>query len=140
LMESVWNNSAPRLEYIRSALPPDERRTREAYRVSYAAFQHLFDGRMERLPDFLGEIKSRGDFGEAFGAFWNESEDAYYARFARHLEMKYKTGLMLFQPGPLFTVVSVLFVMVVLSTWMRNRRKLRKMEEAEERWQTRGDH
>lgn len=140
LMESVWNNSAPRLESIVASLPPDERRTREAYRVSYAAFQHLFDDRMNRLPEFLLAIGTRGDFREAFASYWHEGEDEFYARFDRHLELKYKTGLMLFQPGPLFTIISVLFVLVVVVTWMRNRRKMSGMAEAEERWQDRTGH
>jgi hypothetical protein len=134
LMESVWGNSAPRLEQLVSAFPMGEERAREAYRVAYTAFQHRFDKRMDRLPGFLDEVARRGDFSEAFGAWWGEEEGAYYARFAKHLESKYKTGLMLFQTGPLFTLLSVLFVLVVVGRWVRNRRKLRRMEADERGW------
>lgn len=134
LMESVWNNSAPRLGDMVYAVPSAERRAREAYRVAYAAFQHRFDKRMDRLSGFLDEVARRGDFGEAFEAWWGEEEAAYTARFAKHLESKYKSGLMLFQTGPLFTLLSVLFVLVVASKWLRTRSKLRRMGEAERGW------
>ncbi len=138
LMESVWTNDAPRLEQLVFALPANERRTREGYRVAYAAFEHRFGKRIDLLPEFLDQVARRGDFGEAFEAYWNEDEHAYYARFTEHLESKYKSGLMIFQTGPLFTLVSVLFILVVLRTWLRNRRKLKRMEKAEEEWPTTG--
>jgi hypothetical protein len=134
LMESVWGNRAPRLEQLVSSIPPGEDRAREAYRVAYAAFQHRFDKQMERLSGFLDEVARRGDFGEAFEAWWGEGEYEYSARFAKHLESKYKSGLMLFQTGPLFTLVSVLFVLVVVGRYVRNRRRLRRMDEAERGW------
>jgi hypothetical protein len=138
LMESVWTDDAPRLEQMISSLPADERRTREAYRVAYAAFQERFDGRMDLIPEFLDEVARRGDFGEAFKAYWNEDEYDYYVRFAVHLESQYKKGLMLFQTGPLFTLVSLLFILVILARWLKNRRKLKRMEEAEREWPTPG--
>jgi hypothetical protein len=140
LMESVWGNSAPRLETLVSAMPPGEGRLQEAYRVAYAAFQHRFDKRTDRLPGFLDEVGRRGGFAEAFEAWWGEDESTYYARFAKHLESKYKSGLMVFQTGPLFTLLSVLFVVVVVGRWVRNRRKLRRMDEAERGWPGEGGY
>lgn len=140
LMESVWGNRAPRLDEIVYAVPQGETRAREAYRVAYAAFQHRFDKRMDLLPGFLDEVARRGDFAGAFEAWWGEGEDAYYARFAKHLESKYRSGLMLFQTGPLFTLLSVLFVLVVVGRWIRNRRKLRRMESDERGWPGEGGY
>ena len=38
---------------------------------------------------------------------------------------------MLFQTGPLFTMMALLFLLVALRTWIRNRRKMREREDAE---------
>jgi len=131
LTEAVWGNRAPALGQVVSYMPADETRARDAYRVSYAAFQYRFDEHTERLGDFLDEVAARGDFGEAFAGFWNETEGQFQARFDEHLARKYSSPLMLFQTGPLFTLASVLFVIVVIRIWFRNRRKLRRMETAE---------
>jgi hypothetical protein len=131
LMEAVWGNRAPALGRVVSYMPADESLARDAYRVSYAAFQYRFDERTERLGDFLDEVAARGDFGEAFTGFWNETEGQFQARFDEYLARKYSSPLMLFQTGPLFTLASVLFVIVVIRIWIRNRRKLRRMEAAE---------
>jgi len=131
LMESVWSNQTITIDRIVSAMPADENRARDAYRVSYAAFQERFGKRMELLPGFLDEIVREGDFGKAFEAYWKESETQYYARFTEHLESKYGSTLMLFQTGPLFTLISVLFLLVILAKWLKSRRKLKRMEEGE---------
>jgi hypothetical protein len=131
LMEAVWGNRAPALGRVVSYMPADENLARDAYRVSYEAFQYRFDEHTERLGDFLEEVLERGDFSEAFAGFWNETEGQFYARFDEHLARKYSSPLMLFQTGPLFTLASVLFVIVVIRIWIRNRRKLRRMEAAE---------
>jgi hypothetical protein len=131
LMETVWGNRAPTLTQIAYALPREETRARDAYRVAYVAFQYRFDKRMENIPAFLDEVNDHGDFGEAFNAFWDETELEYSARFADHLSRKYGSGLMLFQTGPLFTLMAVLFLLVVLRTWIRNRRKLARLDDVE---------
>ncbi len=131
LMEAVWGRRAPHLAQISDRLPPDETRVREAYRVSYAAFQHRFDREMDLVPLFLGEVAALGDFDKAFEVFWEETQVDYYVRFSGHLVSKYRSGLMLFQTGPLFTLLALLFVFVIIRTWLRNRRKLREMEESE---------
>jgi hypothetical protein len=139
LMESVWSNQAPRIDRLVSRLPAEESRVRDAYRVSYAAFQERFDKHTELLPGFLDEVGRHGDFGKAFEAYWNESEMQFYARFDEHLQSKYGSALLLFQTGPLFTLVSVLFVLVIFTKWIRSRRKLRRMEESEREWPVGGD-
>lgn len=131
LMESVWSNQAIAIDRIVSAMPAEENRARDAYRVSYAAFQERFGKRMELLPGFLDEVVREGDFGKAFEGYWKESETQYYARFTEHLESKYGSRLMFFQTGPLFTFISVLFLLVILAKWLKSRRKLRRMEEGE---------
>ena len=131
LMEAVWGNRAPHLAQISNKLPSGEPRIREAYRVSYVAFQYRFDKEMELVPAFLNEIVAQNDFDKAFEIFWGETQFDFYARFSGHLVAKYRSGLMLFQTGPLFTLVSVLFVFVIFFTWLRNRRKLKRMEEQE---------
>jgi hypothetical protein len=127
LMEAVWGNRAPPLDQIAGAMPTDETSARDAYRVAYAGFQHRFDGHPERISDFLDEVVRRGDFAEAFRHYWRESEGDYAARFAEYLGSKYRTKLLLFQTGPLFTLASVLFIVVVFKTWVANRRRLKRM-------------
>lgn len=131
LMEAVWGNRTPMLTQITYALPREEARARDAYRVAYVAFQYRFDKRMEIIPAFLDEVNERGDFGDAFNAFWDETELEYSMRFADHLSRKYGSGLMLFQTGPLFTLIALLFLLVVIRTWIRNRRKLARLDDVE---------
>ena len=131
LMEAVWGNRAPALGQVVSYMPSEENRARDAYRVSYEAFQYRFGERTERLGDFLDEVVRQGDFAGAFATFWNESEGEFCARFDEHLARKYSSRLMFFQTGPLFTLASVLFVIVFIRIWIRNRRKLRHMEAVE---------
>lgn len=139
LMETVWGNRAPDLSQIHASLPYDEGLARDAYRVAYAGFTDRFDDSTERLPAFLDEI-ARSDFASAFEAFWAESESDYYVRFGHALEHRYKSSLLLFQSEPLFTLAAVLFVLVVIRTYVRNRRKLKKLDDldpgmASDEWQ-----
>jgi hypothetical protein len=131
LMEAVWGRRAPGLVQISYALPPDQSRAQDAYRVAYTAFQYRFEKKMEDIPAFLDEVVRHGDFGEAFAVYFDETELEYSWRFARHLNSRYKSGLMLFQTGPLFTLMALLFLLVVLRTWIRNRRKMRELEDVE---------
>ncbi|MEJ2720712.1 MAG: hypothetical protein P8181_06170, partial [bacterium] len=131
LMEAVWGNRAPTLAQISSALPADETGARTAYRIAYTGFVERFAGRTEALPAFLDEVVQRGDFGDAFTAFWGESEYEFAARFAEDLDHKYRSRLLIFQTGPLFTVLAFFFLFVMLRIWFRNHRKLQEMEQRE---------
>ena len=131
LMEAVWGKRAPWLGQISNVLPSEEAKARDAYRVSYAGFTHLFGENLELLPGFLGEVSKTGDFSEAFSGYWGESEHQYYERFGEHLYRKYTTRLMIFQPGPLFSIMAVLFLLVFVRIKLRNRQKLKRMEEIE---------
>ena len=132
LMEAVWGRRAPTLWQIRAGLPREEALVRDAYRVAYIGFTERFQDRMERLPEFLSQIVGAGDFTAAFEAFWGETELAYSERVGRDLHARYHTGLLLFQTGPLFTIVAILFVFVVLRIYIRNRLKLRRMEDGDQ--------
>jgi hypothetical protein len=129
LMEAVWGNRAPGLGHITHTMPPYESGARDAYRVAYRGFTARFDDGMDALPAFLEEIARADDFSLAFSNFWTESEYDYYGRFNKSLYRRYKSRLLLFQAGPLFSVVAVLFLFVVLRIRIRNRKKLRKMED-----------
>ena len=129
LMESVWAKRAPGLGQITQYLPREESRVRDAYRVAYLGFTARFDGHMDQLPEFLDEVVATGDFATAFESFWNESEYVYYARFDHALYRKYQTRLLLFQTGPLFSILAVLFLFVVIRIKLRNRNKLKRLED-----------
>jgi hypothetical protein len=131
LMESVWGNHAPRLGQVTYVLPDDETRARHAYRVAYSGFTYRFDDDFRQLPGFLDEVVSAGSFSEAFARYWNEDEITFYARFDNALHKKYRSRLLVFQTGPLFTLLAVLFVFVYLRIKWRNRSKLRRMEMRE---------
>ena len=134
LMEAVWGNRAPALGQVVSYMPAEESRARDAYRISYAAFQYRFEERTDRLGDFLDEVVRRGDFDQAFAAFWNETEGQFGARFDEYIARKYSSRLMLFQTGPLFTFASVLFVFVFVRIWIRNRKRLKRMDAVDRGW------
>lgn len=134
LMEAVWSNHAPGLAQIYVSIPRDETNARNAYRVAYAGFTNRFDDQMERVPLFVDEIVRSGDFGAAFEVFWGETEQEYYARFSRLLNDKYRSRLLIFQTGPLFTMMAFLFLFVILRIYIRNRQKLRRMEDLDGDW------
>lgn len=131
LMESVWTNRAPSLAQLQSGLPREEGRARDAYRVSYIGFTERFEDQPELLPGFLVDVKKSGSFGAAFQDYFGEGEGDYYARMHDSLHRRYKTRLLLFQVGPLFSVISILFLFVLLRVRLRNRAKLREMEARE---------
>ena len=132
LMESVWAKRAPHLGYLVDRLPAEESGARDAYRVAYTAFTNRFDKKTEMLPGFLDELVREGDFGRAFAGFWGESETHFYSRFSDDLYRKYRSWLLLFQTGPLFTIIAVLFLFVFLRIQMRNRSKLKRMEQIDQ--------
>jgi hypothetical protein len=131
LMEAVWTKKAPSLWQITERLPADEPLVRDAYRVAYMGFVTLFDEEMQRLPFVLDEIAAQGAFATAFELFWGEREVDYYVRFATALEQRYRSRLLIFQAGPLFSIVAVLFLFVYLRIKVRNRRKLKRMEQSD---------
>ncbi|MFQ5510973.1 MAG: hypothetical protein ACE5EO_03905 [Candidatus Krumholzibacteriia bacterium] len=131
LMESVWANRAPGLGQIVSSLPEAEGRARDAYRVAYTGFTERFGKEVDTLPLFLGEVIREGDFSAAFERFWSENEHLFYARFDRSLQRRYQSWLLLFQTGPLFSIVAVLFLFVFLRVKLRERRKLKRLERME---------
>ncbi len=132
LMESVWTGSAPGLGQLISSLPAEEGRVRAAYRVAYSGFVDRFQQEMNELPAFLAMVEGEGDFSVAFERRWQENEYLYYARFDQALYRKYHSKLLFFQTGPLFSVIAVLFLFVVLWIKLRNRRKLKRLEQAEQ--------
>jgi hypothetical protein len=132
LMESVWTKRAPQLGRIVSRLPVEESSVRDAYRVSYLAFSELLGEEPARLDGFLGQVKRRGDFGEAFEREFGTTTGTYYASFDRQLYQRYNSRLLLFQTGPLFSVMAFLFLFVFLRIRMRNRRKLKQMEAVDD--------
>ena len=112
-------------------LPAVESQARDAYRVAYAGFTERFEDRTDRLPEFLDEVVGRGEFEAAFASFFGESQADYSARFAQELHKRYESRLLLFQAGPLFSILAVVFVFVYLRIKLRNRRKLSQMERAD---------
>jgi hypothetical protein len=131
LMEAVWAKRAPLLGQITGSLPAAEGRARDAYRVAYTAFTERFDGEMDMLPLFLGSVVDEGSFSAAFERFWSENEYLYYERFDRELYRKYRSKLLFFQTGPLFSAVAVLFLFVFLRIKWKNRRTLKRLEQSE---------
>ena len=108
-------------------MPVAETSARDAYRVSYSAITERFDDDIEALPAFLDELVRTGDFATAFESFFGENESDYTVRFAASLDRRYKSRLMLFQMGPLFSVIAVLFLFVYFRVYLRSRRKMREL-------------
>jgi hypothetical protein len=131
LMNTVWGSKTPNLRRLTDRYPRGEDRARAAYRVSYAAFTYRFGESFEELPRFLDTVARIGDFNNAFEVYWNEAPVVFYARFQKDLERKYHSKLLLFQPAPLFGIMSVLFLLVIFRYIYWKRRKLRKLERLE---------
>lgn len=131
LMEAVWANRAPSLAHIHGSMPVGEASARDAYRVAYSAITDRFDDNIEALPAFFDELVRTGDFATAFESFFGEDEASYTVRFAASLDKRYKSRLMLFQMGPLFSVIAVLFLFVYFRVYLRSRRKMRDLGDGD---------
>lgn len=132
LMNAVWSNQAPKLWQMQNSYPPGEERARNAYRVSYAAFTYLFGKQYDRLPEFLDAAASRGDFATAFEEVFEETPMTFYVGFQQHLEKKYHSPLLLFQSGPLFSVLAVFFMILAVTLYIRKRIRMRNMPDGPE--------
>ena len=62
LMNAVWSKKAPPLWRLINEYPASAEEARNAYRVSYAAYTDLFDGRFDELPLFLDAVVTAGSF------------------------------------------------------------------------------
>ncbi len=133
LMNAVWSGRYPSLMQITAGFPADEGSARTAYRVSLAAFEELFEGRdfPSSVPLFLEEIAESKDFNQALVAFRGEDMHQYSTRFTQELVRKYTTHLLIFQEGPLFSILAVMFVFMILIFKLRSRRKLKRLEMEE---------
>ena len=129
LMNAVWGNQAPKLWQIQDRYPAGEESARNAYRVSYVAFTRLFDGRTGELPLFLDEIARRGEFEQAFLSFFGEYPMSYYVHFHQWLESKYHSRLLVFQSGPLFSIIAAAFLVLAIRYYLVKRRRLREMAD-----------
>ncbi len=133
LMLSVWSGDLPRLSDIQSTFPAGGGRVKTAYRMSYAAFTSIFkeDRMSDDLPVFMDMMIRNSDFNRALVEYSGEDVFQFSARFAKEMEKKYTSHVLIFQTGPLFSIISVLFLFVLLSVRLRNRRKLKMMESHE---------
>ncbi len=131
LMNAVWSGKTPSLGRIAAAFPAAEMQARDAYRISYAAFTFRFENGLEELPQFLSLLAETRSFTDAFVAQWNESIIEFYVRFHETVQKRYHSRLLIFQTGPLFTIIAVLFLFIFIRVKLRNRRKLKKMERSE---------
>jgi hypothetical protein len=129
LMNAVWSNQAPKLWQLQSQYPSGEEKARQGYRVSYVAFTKLFEGRTGDIPLFLDEINRQRDFDKAFHTYFLEYPMSFYARFQQRLEAKYHSRLLVFQSGPLFSILAAAFLILAIRYHLRKRRRLREMDE-----------
>jgi hypothetical protein len=129
LMNAVWSNQAPKLWQLQNQYPPGEEGARTGYRVSYVAFTKLFDGRTGDIPAFLDEIKRQGDFEEAFLSYFLEYPMSFYVRFQQRLDAKYHSRLLVFQSGPLFSILAAAFLVLAIRYHIRKKRRLREMAD-----------
>jgi hypothetical protein len=131
LMEAVWTGRAIPLSTIERVFPREERQASEAYRIAYIAFTFRLGKEVDRLPVFMNRLARADSFEEAFQEFWGESLGDFYIRFQRELDRRYTTRFMIFQSGPLFTLVAVAVILIFIRLKIRNRRKLKRMEMIE---------
>jgi hypothetical protein len=129
LMNAVWSNKAPMLWQLQNHYPEGEEIARNAYRVSYAAFTRLFEGRTHEISAFLDEVERQGGFEPGFLEYFGEYPMSFYVRFQESLQNKYYSRLMVFQTGPLFSVLAAAFLIVAIRFYIRKRRRLKEMPD-----------
>ncbi len=133
LMNAVWSNRAPKLNYLLDRYPSGAEAARDAYRLSYMAVVEMFGGRWHDLPDFLQSVAARGDFVAPFEATTGTTLLGFGAEFDARLREKYRSRLLLFQSGPLFSVSAALFIVLGGIYLWRRRRRYRAMKDEWER-------
>lgn len=131
LMNAVWGGDLPNLMHMVDQYPVHEERARTGYRLAYAAFSDLFADHPENIAPFLDTVVQMGNFDEAFDRFFGVDVPNFTVAFHRRLEARYHTPLLVFQTGPLFSVLAVIFLGVGLRFYIRKRRRLREMEALE---------
>jgi len=131
LMSAVWSNKAPKLWQLQNRYPAGEEIARNAYRVSYAAFTRLFEGRTNEVPAFLDEVERQGGFEKGFLQYFGEYPMSFYVSFQEHMQGKYHSRLMIFQTGPLFSLLAAAFLIVALRFYIRKRRRLKEMSDGQ---------
>ena len=129
LMNAVWSNKTPKLWQLQNRYPAGEEIARNAYRVSYVAFTRLFEGRTGEVPAFLDEVARRGGFEPGFLEYFGEYPMSFYVRFQEHIQGKYHSRLMIFQSGPLFSLLAAAFLIVAIRFYIRKRRRLKEMPD-----------
>lgn len=129
LMNAVWSNKAPKLWQLQDRYPAGEEIARNAYRISYTAFTRLFEGRTEEIPAFLDEVERQGGFEPGFLEYFGEYPMSFYVSFQEHLQGKYHSRLMIFQTGPLFSLLAAVFLVVAIRFYIRKRRRLKEMPD-----------
>jgi hypothetical protein len=134
LMNSVWKGDSPPLRSLVGRFPARAGRARNAYRVAYKAFVETFGeaGPAEGLPELLDLVVRNKDFDAAFAAFYGKPVAFFYGWFDAELMRKYTSHLLLFQTGPLLSILAVFFLIVVVRVKLRNRRKLKQFERMEQ--------
>jgi len=128
LMNSVWGNDTPRLWQLVDSYPTYEAQARTAYRISYAAFTGLFDDGIHHLPEFLDAVKRYASFDQAFDDYFGVDVNTFALEFHHDLQQRYRSRLLFFQDGPLFSALAVIFLLVGLRFYLIKRRRLRDMD------------
>ena len=100
--------------------------------MSYAAFTFLFEGRFEDLPPFLEGAARLGSFEDAFNEMFDEYPGSFYVRFHEHLDAKYRSRLLVFQTGPLFSILAAAFLILAIRYHIRKRKRLERMSDGME--------
>jgi hypothetical protein len=132
LMNAVWGNNVPDLLHLTDTYPFGEERARNGYRMSYAAFTDLFADRPEELPRFLDTVVELGHFDHAFAEYFGVEFPTYAVEFHHRLQSRYHSRLLVFQTGPLFSIMAVVFLFIGLRFYIRKKQRLREMEGIEE--------
>lgn len=131
LMNAVWGNDVPHLLHLVDSYPVHEETARTAYRLSYTAFTDLFADHPERLPAFLDAVVEYRSFDIAFQRFFGVGVADYAVDFHRRLQQRYHSRLLVFQTGPLFSIMAVIFLAIAVRFYIRKKRRLREMEGEE---------
>jgi hypothetical protein len=132
LMNSVWSNEAPSLLHLVDTYPTHEEPARTAYRLSYTAFTDLIAERPGEPAAFLDAVVEFGNFDQAFHEHFGYDVSSFALDFHDRLERRYHSRLLVFQTGPLFSVMAVVFLAVGLRFYLRKKRRLREMGRLEE--------
>lgn len=118
---------------LEGGFPRERKRAELAYRVSYVAVETLFSEEPAADPAaFCREVRRRGNFEEAFTAYFGRGRVAFDAELTKVLKRRFGWTSLVLRPVFLFGFMTLLFLLAFLVKVTRARRRVKEWDARED--------